>query len=251
MSRQHLIEELVSRVLPVEKKLDYTFRNKKLLVYALTHTSYINILKKYKLPVITYERLEFLGDAVLEFVVTDYLYRKFKKQDEGTLTALRAYIVKTKTLAKVANDLALGRFLIIGASGKGLDVHKSEYVLADVFEAVVGAIYLDSGIRQAQRFIRQKLLATLDLKQVLQKKLYKDVKTQFQEIIQEQLRQTPHYETRPIEKQPQKYRSYVKINNVTVAQGEGATKADAQTAAAKQAMQKIDKIIKKLDHAKD
>src|SRR5258708_2216467 len=162
------------------------FKKKELLEQALTHRSWVNENPNKRG---TNERLEFLGDAILEFVVTDHLYKKLPDKEEGYLTALRANIVNTINLAKIATKMKLGEaiFLSKGESESGA---KNNSLLADTVEAIIGAIYLDLGLTEATNFIHENLLTDLDEKI---KEPLKDAKSRLQEMAQAKGLATPKY----------------------------------------------------------
>src|SRR3989338_5685421 len=173
----------------LEKTLGVQFKDKSLLQTALTHRSYLNENPSWHLP--QNERLEFLGDAVLELVVTHYLYLNFENP-EGELTSYRAALVNSIMLADVATKLKLGDFLLL-SRGEAKDEGKARmYILANTFEAIVGAIYLDQGYDAAAGVIERALVTRM--KEVLDKKLYRDAKSYFQEKAQEVSGITPTYE---------------------------------------------------------
>ncbi|HUD03867.1 MAG TPA: ribonuclease III, partial [Candidatus Paceibacterota bacterium] len=137
-----------------EKELNYSFKDKSLLRQAFTHRSYVNESRGGKIE--HNERLEFLGDAVLELVVTDFLYKKYATKPEGDLTTYRSALVNTITLSEVASNLSMNDFLLL-SRGEAKDVGRArQYILANTFEAVVGALYLDGGYKVAEKFIQER-----------------------------------------------------------------------------------------------
>ena len=159
----------------LEKKISVVFNNKDLLLQALTHRSYLNENPNFRLG--HNERLEFLGDAVLELIVTAELYTRFPEKPEGELTSFRAALVNSKMLAEAAVELEINEFLML-SRGEAKDVGRArQFILANTFEAIIGAIYLDGGYDAASGFIHQALLP--HMKDVLEKKLYKDPKSLF------------------------------------------------------------------------
>ena len=161
----------------LEERIGYTFRNKKLLTQALTHSSFANEKKINKEP--DYERIEFLGDAVLELVSSDFLFRENLSMPEGQLTKTRASMVCEPALAFCARDLKLGEFIRLGKGEELTGGRNRDSIISDVMEAVIGAIYLDSGFEDASRFIHRFILSDLD-----QKQLFYDAKTILQEKVQ-------------------------------------------------------------------
>ena len=217
----------------LESKLQATFNDKDLLQTALTHRSYLNENPSWHLP--QNERLEFLGDAVLELVVTRYLYLTFENP-EGELTSYRAALVNSVMLADVANTLGMGDFLLL-SRGEAKDEGKARmYILANTFEAIVGAIYLDQGYDAAAGFIDRALLTRMN--EVLDKKLYRDAKSYFQEKAQEVVGVTPTYEVLK-EWGPDHAKNFVVgvyIGGELVAEGEGSSKQIAQQDAAEKGL---------------
>src|SRR3990167_8779668 len=217
----------------LEEKLGVAFKNKDLLQTALTHRSYVNANPDWHLP--QNERLEFLGDAVLELVVTRYLYLNFENP-EGDLTSFRAALVNSIMLADVAAALELGDFLLL-SRGEAKDEGKARmYILANTFEAIVGAIYLDQGYEAAEGFIGRVLVTRM--KEVFDKKLYRDAKSYFQEKAQEIAGVTPTYEVLK-EWGPDHAKNFVVgvyIGEEVVAEGEGSSKQEAQQDAAEKGL---------------
>jgi len=173
-----------------EKVLNYTFSDKNLLKQAFVHRSYIN--ENPKLGLSHNERLEYLGDAVLELVVTDFLYKKFPEKDEGDLTAYRSALVNAVIIGHIAKDLGMNEYLFL-SKGESKDVESKArlFILADTYEAVVGALYLDGGYTPAKAFIENTIIPHTD--EVIRKGLFKDAKSLVQEKAQEFLGVTPSY----------------------------------------------------------
>lgn len=170
--------------------IDYTFKNPDLLQQALIHRSYLNEHPEIKLD--HNERLEFLGDAVLELVVTEFLFAKYPKREEGELTAFRAALVNTESLSQVAGELGLGDLILL-SKGEAKDNGRArQAILADTFEAVTGAIYLDSGFESAKQFIAKNLLPKID--EIVANNLWQDSKSAFQEKAQALKDTTPTYQ---------------------------------------------------------
>lgn len=218
----------------LEKSLEIEFRDKSLLRTAFTHRSYLN-----ENPNIDWgqnERLEFLGDAVLELIVTEFLYSKFQEKPEGELTALRASLVNSNMLGEVASDLGFNDFLLL-SRGEARDVGRArQYILANTFEAAVGAIYLDQGYEKTRDFIVRVLTPKTD--EILEKRLYRDAKSLFQEEAQERVSITPTYEVLK-EWGPDHDKHFivgVYLGKELVAEGEGPSKQQAQQQAAEAAL---------------
>ena len=174
----------------LESVIGISFSNKTLLTRALTHRSYLNEREGQGLR--NNERLEFLGDAVLELVTTEFLFSRFPEEKEGTLTAYRAALVNTETLSSVAASLQMDDYLQM-SKGERMDTEKGRmHILANTFEAVVGAIHLDQGYGVARDFIARNLFHLID--EIIEKGLFRDPKSYFQEKAQEVEKVTPHYE---------------------------------------------------------
>lgn len=212
------------------KKLGCSFNNPSLLVEALTHRSYLNEHREYSGS--HNERLEFLGDAVLELAATDFLYKKFPAKPEGELTSYRAALVNTVSLAGSAQTLGVNDYLLL-SKGESRDTGRArDVILADAFEAIIGAIYLDSGFTSAETFIAKNLFHKID--EVIAKRSYQDAKSRFQEIAQEKRSITPAYETLS-EIGPDHNKRFtvgVFIGAEEIARGEGASKQEAEQSAA-------------------
>lgn len=218
----------------LEKKLDLKFKNKNLLLQAFAHRSYLN--ENTDFPLGHNERLEFLGDAVMELIVTEYLYKKYPDKPEGELTNWRASLVNAKMLAVVAEEIGLNDFLLL-SRGETKELGKArQYILANTIEALIGAIYLDSGYTEAEKFIKNYL--TGRLAEVISSGSYKDSKSKFQEEAQEKTGITPFYkvvkEHGPDHKK--KFTVAVFLNEEEVAKGEGFSKQEAEEEAAKKAL---------------
>jgi len=219
-----------------EKKVAIQFKNKDLLRQAFTHRSFLNENPNLKLQ--HNERLEYLGDAVLELVVTEYLFKEFPDKPEGELTAYRAALVNTQSISLVAQELSMNDFLLL-SRGESKDIGKArQYILANTFEAVIGAVYLDSGYGEASRFIASYLLPRL--KEILEKRLWQDAKSSFQEKAQEEAGVTPSYtvvkETGP--DHDKQFTVGVYLDEELVATGEGKSKQEAEQGAAQKALEK-------------
>jgi ribonuclease-3 len=218
----------------LESKLSIKFNNLDLLLQALTHRSYLNENPSWRVG--HNERLEFLGDAVLELIVTEKLYYLFPQKPEGELTSFRAALVNAKMLAEVAVEIGLNDFLLL-SRGEAKDVGRArQYILANAFEALIGAIYLDRGYETVKDFIEKFLMIRLEA--VLSKKLYKDPKSLFQEEAQERVGITPTYEV-VNEWGPDHDKHFIVgvfLGKEKVAEGEGPSKQAAQEEAARNAL---------------
>ncbi|MBI2514905.1 ribonuclease III [Candidatus Wolfebacteria bacterium] len=222
----------------LEKNLGIVFENKTLLKEALTHRSYLNENSSW--GILHNERLEFLGDAVLELAVTENLFSRFPKYAEGQLTSIRAALVNYQMMAKVAREIDLENFVLM-SRGEAKDVGRArEVILANAMEALIGAVYLDHGYEAAQKMVEKIVLAP-NLEVVMKNHLYKDPKSELQEIVQEKHRITPIYqiieEWGPDHKKI--FRSGVLMGEKLLAEGEGYSKQEAETEAARNALKKI------------
>lgn len=217
-----------------QNQIGYKFKNIELLKTAFTHTSYANENKKE-----SNEKLEFLGDAILEFVVSNYLFKNYHQLKEGKMTKIRATVVCEKSLHKVALRYDFGELLYLGKSEKKSNGNEKPAILADSVEAVIAAIYIDAGLGQAEKFILANLKDAIeiesknagekDYKTVLQEKLQKNGNVDIQYVIID-------------EKGPDHDKSFiaeVKFNNECLARGVGKTKKEAEMQAAKQALEHI------------
>jgi ribonuclease-3 len=218
-----------------EKKTGIVFKNKKLLEQAFIHRSYINENGGFKLS--HNERLEFLGDAVLELIVTDYLYKKYPNRNEGELTAYRSALVNAVIIGEVAHNLKMNDYLLL-SKGESKDVGKARnYILANTYEAYVGAVYLDQGYEVARDFITENLLSKLDT--IIDKKLWRDAKSLVQEKSQEYLNVTPSYnvlnETGP--DHDKNFTVGIFFGKDKIAEGKGHSKQEAEQSAAQAALE--------------
>lgn len=215
----------------LQEKIAYRFRDDGLLRQALTHSSYANEMKINKYG--DYERLEFLGDAVLEFVSSDFLYRQRKETAEGDLTKLRASMVCEPALAYCAREFALEQYILLGKGEETTGGRKRDSIVSDVMEALIGAIYLDGGIEKASSFIHRFILSDLEDKQ-----LFYDAKTILQELVQQSnegaLRYVLVREEGPAHDKLFEVEAYV--GEKKVGQGIGHSKKAAQQQAAYQAL---------------
>jgi ribonuclease-3 len=218
-----------------ESETGIVFKDKAILREAFTHRSYLNESKEKGL--LHNERLEFLGDAVLELVSTDFLFKKYPKEPEGTLTAYRAGLVNANILSDIAMKLHLGEMLLL-SKGEAKDIGKArQYILANTIEAVIGAIYLDQGLAIVSDFITKHILSHAD--EVVGKGLWQDAKSLFQEKAQEVYSVTPAYkvleETGP--DHDKQFRVGVFLGNKCMGEGIGRSKQDAEQMAAKNVLE--------------
>lgn len=226
-----------SNIQELADKIKVNFADLSLLRTACTHRSFLNENRGSGLE--HNERLEFLGDAVLELVVTSYLFRKYPKKPEGELTAFRSAIVNTVSLIKVAEAMGLNEFMLL-SKGESKDKGRARAViLANAVEAVIGAIYLDQGYNSAANFISENILNVIDIDEIVKNKSWLDAKSRFQEKAQEKVGITPNYKTLK-ETGPDHDKQFtlgVFLGDVQVALGSGPSKQEAEQKAAEKALQ--------------
>lgn len=224
----------LTKLKELEKKLGYAFKNFELLDMAVRHSSYTNEHRMNRLE--CNERLEFLGDAVLELVSSEFLFQNYPQHPEGELTKLRASLVCEPTLAFCARQLSLGEYLLLGKGEDATGGRKRDSIISDALEAVIGAIYLDSGLQNAKEFIMRFVLNDVE-----NKKLFYDSKTVLQEIVQGNLDGDVVYilvsEEGP--DHDKTFTSQVRIGAVTYGSGAGRTKKAAEQMAAYEAVCKL------------
>ncbi|MCI0619882.1 ribonuclease III [Candidatus Wolfebacteria bacterium] len=218
-----------------QSSIGVTFKDERLLARALTHRSYINENKHLQLK--HNERLEFLGDAVLELVTTEFLFDKYPDKTEGDLTSYRAAMVNTTMLSTVASDLGINEYLLL-SKGEAKDTGRArQYILANTFEALLGALYLDQGYERARAFVAKYLFPLAD--DIVAHRLWQDAKSHFQEIAQEKSGITPTYQTLD-EVGPDHDRHFtvgVFIGERKIAEGGGKSKQEAEQDAAQNALE--------------
>lgn len=218
----------------LEKILGVTFKNQNLLKQALVHRSYLNENPAFHLP--HNERLEFLGDAVLELSVTKYLYNNYP-DPEGILTNWRAALVNAKILSEITQKLGVEEFLFLSrGEAKDKESKARQIILANAFEAIVGAIYLDLGMDAVDTFINKVVISRLP--HIISAELYIDAKSRFQELVQEKFSITPTYHVLE-ESGPDHSKHFLiaaNIGEVFIAKGEGTSKQEAQMSAAANAL---------------
>jgi ribonuclease-3 len=224
-------EELVQEL---EEKLGFTFHDRLLLLQALTHRSYLN--ENPDAPQSDNERLEFLGDAFLDFVAARYLYDRFPEMQEGELTSLRAALVRSTTLARFARELDLGRYLFLGRGEEASGGRERFPLLCAAFEALAGAILLDQGFAAAESFVRRFLEPAVD--RIVANRLGKDAKSELQELSQGRWQLTPVYRT-VAERGPDHAKEFtveVLIGDRVFGRGTGRNKQSAAQQAAREAL---------------
>jgi ribonuclease-3 len=218
-----------------EEKIQHTFSRPELLQTAFTHRSYLNENRR---PGAEHnERLEFLGDAVLELVVTEFLFAKYPDKPEGDLTAYRAALVNTQSISDAAAKLGMNEYLLL-SRGESRDTGRARaIILANAFEAVIGALFLDAGYGVAQTFIAEQLFHKTD--EVVAKRLWQDAKSRFQEIAQEKVGITPNYQLMH-HIGPDHARTFTVgafLGTERIAVGEGKSKQEAEQQAAEKALE--------------
>ena len=221
----------------LQERLQHPFRNRDLLEQAITHRSYLNEHPEHRYS--HYERLEFLGDAILQYVASTFLYDRFPSMAEGRMTRLRAWLVRTETLADFSRELALGNVIRM-ARGEEIEGGRDrDSILCDVFEAIVGAIYLDSDLGTVQAFILPFIQPALN--DVISRQRDKDAKSLFQEWVQAIFRITPTYQVlQELGTEHDKvFQSGVVIAETVVAVGEGRNKQTAEKLAAEKALELV------------
>lgn len=222
----------------LQRVIDYRFKNIELLNRALTHSSYANEHKKSN---ISYnERLEFLGDSVLSLVVSDYIYEKYSNYPEGELTKLRATVVCESSLAFIAKKIGLGKYLLLGKGEEVTGGRERESILADAFEAIIGAIYCDNGLDCAKDVIINLFEKTISCA-VNDGNLFIDYKTQFQEVLQKTSKSQIAYKIIK-EEGPDHNKIFfaeVRVDNRIYGNGFGKSKKEAEQMAAKMAMKRM------------
>jgi len=220
----------------LEKKLGLKFKNKDLLTQAFIHRSYLNENPNFHLA--HNERMEFLGDAVLELAVTEYLYKEFPKEPEGELTTWRAALVNAPSLSQIAKELDFNGYLLL-SRGEAKDTGKArDYILANCLEAFIGALYLDQGYKKSKEFVDKVLIKKLP--EILKHGLFRDSKSHFQEQAQEKEKITPAYKVLE-EEGPDHAKNFVigvYLGEKLIAKGEGSSKQEAEEQAAKNALRK-------------
>jgi ribonuclease III len=221
----------------LEDQIKIKFKDQTLLQTAMTHRSYLNENRSWKLP--HNERLEFLGDAVLELITTEYLYKNYS-QPEGELTNFRSALVNYKILSDIASDLGLGKYILL-SKGEAKDTGRArQVILANTIESLIGAIYLDSGITKTRKFIEENILVRLEA--IIEAGMIMDPKSKLQELVQEKVGVTPHYKVLK-EWGPDHNKNFevgVFINDKQIARGIGSSKQEGEIAAAENGLEVSD-----------
>lgn len=222
---------------PLAQELGITIINEAFFHEAFTHKSYLN--ENRGIGRECNERLEFLGDAVLEYLATKFLFDEFPEHDEGILTAYRSALVRGENLAKIGKKLDLGTYLYISKGEEKSGGREKDYLLANVFEALLGAVFLDSGVENAKKILENLLFPQIE--QIIEESAHKDPKSLFQEIAQEKRSITPHFEVLS-ESGPDHSKKFIVgafLNQECVGQGAGSSKQRASTEAALNALKHL------------
>jgi len=212
------------------------FNNQDLYRQAFVHRSFLNEAKE---TLESNERLEFLGDSILSFVVSEHLYRTYPQFDEGILTNLRSLVVNTKSLAKTAKNLGFGQHLLLSKGEEDSNGRENESILANTFEAVIGALYIDQGTEAVRVFLHEVIIP--DIAEYVSKKVFKDPKSLLQEHVQAKKQNSPVYKVLH-EEGPAHAKQFtigVYVENQLVGEGHGKSKQEAEEQAAEQALEKI------------
>lgn len=230
--RKRLLDE-------IQEKIGYEFNNYELLNWALTHSSFANEHKKYK---ITFnERLEFLGDSVLGLIISDYIFNKYSDYPEGELTKLRATVVCEPSLSYVAKQINLGKYLLLGKGEEVTGGRERVSILADAFEALIGSIYIDGKFKSAKTFVL-KFMTSIIENAVNGRELFIDYKTQLQELLQKKTKSKIEYRV-VFEEGPDHnkiFHTEVVLKNKVLGKGQGKSKKEAEQNAAMKALKRMD-----------
>ena len=226
----------------IEKIIGVKFKNKALLKRAFTHRSYLN--EHSKLNLSSNERLEFLGDAILELWVSDQIFNRFPHHPEGYLTNFRSKVVCTESLAKIAQKLNLGNFLLLSRGEEKEGGRQNRSLSANTLEALIGAIYEDQGLKAVQGFLKKNIFP--QIQKIAKEPILKDYKSLLQEIIQEKGKIAPNYQLIK-SSGPDHNKTFifaVLANNQKIGEGKGKTKQTAQQNAARRALESLDILEK-------
>lgn len=223
----------------LEEKIGYSFRDKETLIEALTHRSILGDRKENPRQ-ITYERLEFLGDSVLSLVTSDFLIREFPQEDEGQLTKKKSLLVSKGVLSKKAEEIGLKKYLIMSENALKGGVAEQDSVQASVLEAIIGAIYIDSGIKEAKNFTLRFVLN--DIESLLSHRDHINYKSALQELSQARFKSYPSYTIKSTmgPEHDKIFLVEVRINGNVLGSGRGKSKKDAEQMAAKEALSKLE-----------
>ena len=224
----------------LEDKLGYRFTDPELLRQALTHRSHVHVTGLLRIQ--SNERLEFLGDAVLGMVVNEFLYHRFPEKEEGDLTKIKSLLVCGATLAKVAERLGLGEYLLLSRSEEGTGGRHRESILADAMESVLGAVYLDGGLEAVTRIIRAQIL--INVNETIQERTRRNYKSLLQEKLQARYKMPPRYKVSYTSGPDHARRFTVKVTlkGTVLGVGTGNSKKQAEQRAAETALTRLDEL---------
>jgi len=223
-----------------QKDISYKVKNKERFVSAFLHSSFSNVTKGNNFQ--SYERLEFLGDAVLDLAIGDFLFRKYPNKSEGELTQIKSVLVSKKVLAKKAQELNLGKYIILGPGEEKTGGREKDSILEDIFESIIGAIYLESGLKAAKKFVKRNIFK--ESKHILSGNDVKNYKGELIEYCQQNLLKIPRYSVKK-QRGAEHLKIYtinVKIDGKILGTGEGTSKKEAEQKAAEEALKNL-KII--------
>ena len=231
-----MLEKRINELVPLQKKLNYKFNDPKLLNKALTHKSYANEINP---PIKNNERFEFLGDSVLDLIVSDYMVREYDDLAEGSLSKIRAAIVNEGCLAKLAQDLGLGQYLLLGKGEHLSGGRQKTSILANAYEALVGALFYDSNLQMVSNILLPKMIEEIDrYKNTMN---FRDFKSDLQEYTQDRFTCVPSYQVVG-EKGPdhdKRFNIEISVRNKVEGVGNGRSKKEAEQKAAKMALEKF------------
>lgn len=212
------------------------FIDPKLFEHAFTHRSYLNETKE---KLMSNERLEFLGDSILSFIISNYLYKTYPDFNEGILTNLRSLVVNTKSLALAAKELDFGKYLKLSHGEEDSNGRENESLLANSFEAFIGALYIDQGVEAVEKFLTATLIPQIE--EYVTKRAFKDPKSMLQEYVQAQKQNSPVYKVLFEEGPPHAklFTVGVFVNEVNMGEGSGKSKQEAEEKAARHALSKL------------
>ena len=230
------INELTSSIQKIEQHLKYEFKDKNLIIKALSHSSFSNELKSKNIKSECNERLEFFGDSILSLTVSEYLYTNYPELPEGMLSKVRAGTVCEKALAKFAREISLGDFLFLGHGEEMTNGRERPSILADAFEAVLAAMYIDGGIEPVKAFILP--FATKEIDQIIERGNTKDYKSMLQQFVQQEHSDVLEYklvnEYGPAHERV--FETEALLNNNVIGKGVGKSKRESEQNAAKEAL---------------
>lgn len=230
-------QELISKLKAFQDILKYTFNDIELLKTACTHSSYAHENKESS--IVSNERLEFLGDSVLSLIVSEYIFKNYPKLPEGELTKIRASVVCEASLAQCTKRIGVGKYLLLGKGEELTGGRERISILSDAFEAILAAIYLDGGMDEARRWVLEQLEDTI--KAAVAGNIFKDYKTELQELIQKNGEEKIKYEIIDVSGPDHNKNFYVKVmhNGRTIGKGSGRSKKEAEQNAARCALESI------------